>query len=481
MNYLYRRVVFESFIIVFLLVGLWCPAFASPEVSLEERIEKLENFIQEQQQTIQNQQKLLQDQQQLLESLKSEVEMQKEADTKTAQTHQQELHDLKAKAEEQKPSPVVAFRKPKLLNFMGRVQFRYQAMNDNGDDLSMVTNQLAYDDSSNDTFLIRRMRLRFFGDVNDRWSWEVQISADGDVNEDRIDPDIPDYKLLKDEVGVKLQDAYISYKLHPYFNITFGQFKSRFSPSYLTSGPELPLCERPVVIDKLARKREIGISIESRTGGTWDGRGYYKKPPEQLFYYALGIYNGNSFNRMRNDNENMMYTAMVRVSPFTWLHLGASYAYDELGTDEETTILGSPELALFMVEENGQINWEEFYAYRAKNRTVGDDFNILDFNAALDLGKFHLQYEYVFQKGSDTPRTYGYGVEGELDVMDWLNVLPLLKNWCLWEAVKNVQLTWRYDQFDPNVDMDNSFDSQWYTLGCNVFIHDPHLKWQLNY
>ena len=65
---------------------------------------------------------------------------------------------------------------------------------------------------------------------------------------------------------------------------------------------------------------------------------------------------------MRNDNENMMYSAMIMVRPFSWLHLGVSYAYDELGTDEETTILGDPELERFLTQENGRINWEEYYA-----------------------------------------------------------------------------------------------------------------------
>lgn len=461
-------------ITLFLFPLLSFPAFASSDVSLMERIERLEKVIEDQQ-------KLLESQQQVLDSLKAELTQQKEAERVSLQQHEQEIDNLKNSIEEEDSPLLVASRKPKLFNVMGRVQFRYQAINDNGDDLSTVTNQNSFDDTSNDGFQIRRTRLQFFGDVNDRWGWHIQISADGDVNEDKVDPDIPDYKLVKDDVGVKLQDAFIRYRLNPYFNITFGQFKSRFSPSYLTTGPYLPLCERPLVVDKLGRKREIGISVEAETGGTWDGRGYYGKPPENVFYYALGIYNGNTFNRMRNDNENMMYSAMVMVRPFRWLDLGASYAYDEVGTDEETTVLGDPELATFMVEEDGGINWREYYAYRGKNRNVGDKLDLWDLNCALDFGRCHLQYEYISQDGSNTHRAYGFGIQGQLDVMDWLNMIPVLQQWTLWEAVKNVQLTWRYDEFDPNVKIDNSFDSQWYTVGCNLFIHDPHVKWQINY
>ncbi|MDY6863429.1 MAG: porin [Thermodesulfobacteriota bacterium] len=436
--------------------------------SLLLRIERLEEVINKQQE--------------LLESLKCELNEQKEMDEKAKLEQRKEIGELKAKIEnEESDVSIIALRKPKKFKVTGRVQFRYQAINDNNDDLSIVTGQKPFDSFGNDGFSIRRMRLNFFGEINERWGWHVQISGDGQDNEDNISSDTPDYRLIKDDVGIKLQDALISYHLNPYFNIVFGQFKCRFSPSYLTSGPSLPLCERPLVIDKLARTREIGISIESKTEGTWDGRDYYKKPSETPFYYALGIYNGNKFNRMRNDNENMMYTAMIMLRPLHGFRLGASYAYDEIGTEYETTVLGDPELAKFLVSEGGRIKWEEYYAYKGKNRKIGDKLDIWDVNCALDLGRLHLQFEYISQDGNSTSRAYGYGLQGQFDVIDLLNSLKILRNWSLWEAVKGVQIVFRYDEFDPNTDMDNSFDSRWYTAGWNFFIHDPHLKWQLNY
>ena len=444
-------------------------AFDDDIDSLFLRIEKLEKTIKEQQG--------------LLESLKQELQKQKETDEKVTLEQKKEIGELRTKIEsEESGGTIISVRKPKNLKIMGRVQFRYQAMNDNSDDLSMVTNQNPHDSDGNDAFSIRRMRLRFFGDINERWGWHVQISGDGKDNEDNIDSDIPDYRLIKDDVGIKLQDAFIAYRLNSYFNIVFGQFKCRFSPSYLTSGPSLPLCERPLVIDKLARTREIGISIELEQHGTWkDGRTYYTKPSESPFYYAFGIYNGNTFNRMKNDNENMMYTLMVMLRPIHWFRFGASYAYDETGTEYETTILGDPELANFVVKDDGKIKWEEYYAYRGDNREVGDELDMWDFNCALDFDKFHLQFEYISQDGKNTSRAYGYGVQGQFDIIDYLNSLKILRNWSLWKAVKNVQLTWRYDEFDPNTKIDDSFDSRWYTMGWNFFIHDPHLKWQLNY
>jgi len=352
---------------------------------------------------------------------------------------------------EKEPVVVKAARQPKAVNFKGRVQARYTSV-ENGD-LNRVVSQKPFDDSEFDGFVIRRVRLRWFGNVTDQWKYHVQVSADGDHNDDKLDPAMPDYELKKTDVGVMLQDAYFTYDLHPYFNITAGQFKSRFSPSYLVAGPVLPLCERPLVIDKLARRREIGISVESALEGQLDGRGPTAQLYDKPIFYALGLYNGNGFNKMRNDNENFMATAMVVWRPWRFVNFGVSYAYDQVGYDDETTVLGNAELS-----ENG-----DFYVFPVEDHGVAKNMNIWDFNSALDAGPVHLQVEYVRQDGSDVDRAYGYGIQGQFDLLD------------------NFQLTARYDEFDPNVEQDNTFDSRWYTLGYNWFLHGQDIKWQLNY
>ncbi|NVM23916.1 MAG: porin [Desulfobacterales bacterium] len=344
---------------------------------------------------------------------------------------------------------VKAARRPKSVNFKGRVQARFTSLQ-NGD-LSKVTSHKSFDKSENEGFCIRRVRLRWFGEVVDHWKYHVQVSVDGDHNADKTDPATPDYKLAKDEVGLKLQDAYFTYSKYPGFNVTVGQFKSRFSPSYLTSGPALPLCERPLVIDKLARRREIGISIESAKKGQFDGRGHgrvYDKP----IYYAVGLYNGNGMNKMRNDNEQFMPMAMLVVRPWKHINFGASYAHDDLSYDYETTVLGKAK-----VDINGN------YVFDVKDGKLDKNVDIFDVNTALDAGPLHVQAEYVQQEGDDNARAYGYGVQAQVDMSD------------------DFQLTCRYDEFDPNVDVDNSLDSRWYTLGFNWFLHGQNVKWQVNY
>ena len=366
-------------------------------------------------------------------------------------TTSKELTEKITREQEKDRFVVKTPRKPKSINFKGRVQARYTYI-ENGD-LSNVTYQKAFDREEFDGFSIRRVRLRWYGEVIDKWKYHVQVSVDGDSNADSIDTSAPDYALKKNDVGLKLQDAYITYAYHPYFNVTFGQFKSRFSPSYLVGGPTLPLCERSLVIDKLARKREIGISFEAAKNGAFDGRGHGGKQHDKPFYYAVGLYNGNGFNKMQNDNDNLMATAMVVYRPLKYINFGVSYAYDQIGYDYETTVLGDA------IEVPGQ----DVYVFDSKDGIAGKRINIWNFNSALDAGPVHLQAEYIQQHGHGFKRAYGYGIQGQYDLTD------------------NFQLTARYDEFDPNVDVDNGLDSRWYTVGYNWFIHGQDIKWQVNY
>lgn len=113
-----------------------------------------------------------------------------------------------AQEQEKDKFVVKTARKPKSINFKGRVQARYTYI-ENGD-LSNVTYQKAFDREEFDGFSIRRVRLRWYGEVIDKWKYHVQVSVDGDSNADSIDSSLPDYALRKDDVGLKLQDAYFT-------------------------------------------------------------------------------------------------------------------------------------------------------------------------------------------------------------------------------------------------------------------------------
>ena len=434
-------------LIAFLMSShLTMPGLALAETNDEilERLEELNDITQEQQKEIER----------LKKELKESIsDIKKEQDKATG----------KAIDAEEEETLVKAYRKTKSFGIAGRVQFRYMAM-ENDDDHDKVTSQKVYDTPEFDGFCLRRVRLRVQGDITDDWSYHVQFSYDGAENADaEIDPADPDYELKKNDIGFKLQDAEINYRLHPYLNIHMGQYKTRFTNSYLTRGPNLPLCERPLIIDKITPPtRDIGISIESEKGGySFDGREHGMPIYDKPIYYAVGIYNGCGFNHMRNDNEQFMYMGMLLVRPSKHLNLGVSYARNREGYDYSPTVLGDA--------KEVDIPPGRYYVFDVKDADVVEDVDYWDFSAALDIGRVHVQAEYIRRDADPRPHgvdSYvdsGYGIQGQIDIFD------------------NFQLTCRYDELDLDDDVDTSYDSEWYTVGYNWFIYGQKVKWQLNY
>ena len=370
----------------------------------------------------------------------------------------QDVEKAKKPGKEKERTLLEAYRNTKSFGIAGRVQVRYMRM-ENDKNHSRAVYQKDFDRPEFDGFCIRRVRLRWQGNITDKWAYHTQISVDGAENEDaKVDPEDPDYAMKKSDIGLKLQDAEIRYRIHPYLNINMGQFKTRFTTAYLTRGPNLPLCERALIIDKIAPPtRDIGITIESEKGkysfdGREHGRPIYNKP----IYYAASIYNGNGFNKMRNDNEDYMYMGMLLVRPCKHFNFGGSYAYTKLGYNYDTTT----ELGDATVDSNGN------YVFEVDQRARAEDIEWWDCNAALDVGPVHVQFEYIRRdtelKGN-TADASGYGIQGQIDLLD------------------NFQLTGRYDELDDDDKTNNLHDSQWYTVGFNWFIYGQKVKWQVNY
>jgi phosphate-selective porin len=436
-----------SFLLIacLMLSHLTMPDVALAETNDEilERLEELGNVTRQQEKEIERLEKELQE---------SISDIKKHQDKATGGA-------IEAEKEE---TLVKAYRKTKSFGIAGRVQFRYTHM-ENDDAHDSVTSQKVYDSPEFDGFCLRRVRLRVQGDITDDWSYHVQFSYDGAENADaEIDPRDPDYELKKNDIGFKLQDAEINYRIHPYLNIHMGQYKTRFSNSYLTRGPNLPLCERPLIIDKITPPtRDIGISIESEKGRySFDGREHGMPIYDKPIYYAVGIYNGCGFNHMRNDNEQFMYMGMLLVRPSKYFNLGASYARNREGYDNDK-VFGDAEMV--------RIDGTDYYLYEVVEGDAAEDVDYWDLSAALDIGRVHVQAEYIRRdadprsSGGDSCVDFGYGIQGQIDILD------------------NFQLTCRYDWLDLNDDVDSSKDSEWYTIGYNWFIYGQKVKWQLNY
>lgn len=178
----------------------------------------------------------------------------------------------------QKDFPVVA---GKTVKFSGYTQVRYRQ-----------------DESINDTFDIRRVRLDFKSDVTERFDYRLQVDFAG--------------------ISAKLLDATIGYKVNPAAKLLLGQFKVPFSQENLISSPKLETINRSQVVEALvARGKDVignqnGRDTGAQVGGSVD-----------RFDYAVGVFNGAGINAA-DGNERKDLAVRLVYRPTDALSFGTS-------------------------------------------------------------------------------------------------------------------------------------------------------------
>lgn len=112
-------------------------------------------------------------------------------------------------------------------------------------------------------------------------------------------------------------DLRLRYRPHPQVRLTAGLFKSPFSRSHLDSRTRIPFAERPVAVDAIAPRRQIGAAIRlQNTSGTVS--------------VETGIFNGNGREIQPNDNEHFLYVARLtgaQETPAGTVTVGVNSAY----------------------------------------------------------------------------------------------------------------------------------------------------------
>jgi hypothetical protein len=111
--------------------------------------------------------------------------------------------------------------------------------------------------------------------------------------------------------SVALRDAYIRWTRGD-FSVTAGQYKTPFSPEYITSITMIETADRSTVVDSLATKRDIGVMAQ------YSYRGYVT--------LSGGIFNGEGQNRIVNVDSSSLVVARVAVRPVGFLTLGTNAA-----------------------------------------------------------------------------------------------------------------------------------------------------------
>lgn len=312
--------------------------------------------------------------------IKKNVLSQQEADSIRAD------QAIKEQAKKEKAANQHGISIGKALQISGLVQARYQGFEQSG---------------VNNSFDLRRVRLDLRGNVTDSWSYDVYTEFAG--------------------TGVKLVDAYVSYKAGDYLRFSAGQFKIPFSLESLISDSQLEFSDRSQVVEALVSRskdvignsngRDIGIQVNGSFGAIDD---YY------LFDYAFGVFNGAGYDVTTDNNNRKDYGGRLTIHPVKNLAVSADF-YNGLGN------YGTP-------------------ATNQKRNRTGFDAR------------------YVWN-GLSLTAEYDEGTDGTIKRSGWYAqgayfVLP-----------KRLQLAVKYDTYDPT-QTKTTDRSNWYIGGFNYFFND---------
>lgn len=187
-----------------------------------------------------------------------------------------------------------------------------------------------------DGFSLRRVRPELSGEFFHRWQW--QLSAElGGTSSDNVGGTTDTSNCVPDNTGALVcspqssaieaasvkpapTDAFVNYVAHPLFNIQIGQFLLPFSFENRMSDNTTPFMERNIAVRNIGAPnlRDIGAMV-------------WGEPENRLFYYSVGIFNGDGPNRLNADNRfDVFGRAFVRPfatrgkGPIKDLHVGLS-------------------------------------------------------------------------------------------------------------------------------------------------------------
>ena len=168
---------------------------------------------------------------------------------------------------------------------------------------------LTPDSSLNDGFFLRRARLEMGGEFFDKWQWQlgVEFAPSGADNPGAtaasqactVDPttgalNCSNRESPVDSASVKPAptDVFVNYGPSPWINAQVGQYYIPFSLENRISDNTTPFLERSLAV------RTLGAPLQRDIGAMAWG-----ESPDRVFYYAVGVFNGDGPNRPNPDNR----------------------------------------------------------------------------------------------------------------------------------------------------------------------------------
>ncbi|MGZ3778466.1 MAG: porin [Mucilaginibacter sp.] len=272
----------------------------------------------------------------------------------------------------------------KALQISGLLQPRYQGFQQKG---------------VNDAFDLHRARLIVQGSVTDSWSYYTQTELGG--------------------TGVKLIDAYTSYKFADALKVNVGQFKIPFSLESLTADAQLEFVDRSQVVEALAsRSKDVIGNQQGRDIGITIAGSFAKVDQRFLFDYTFGVFNGAGYDVTTDNNDRKDWAGRLAFHPIANLDLGADI-YEGKG-----------------IPTGGAKD-------QARNR--------YGFDARYVIGPLSLNTEY------------DHGTDGIVQKDGWFGQAAFY-------IIPQIQIAAKYDTYDPNKKITTD-RAKIYTGGVNFFFN----------
>ncbi|HHN73667.1 MAG TPA: hypothetical protein ENK10_00400 [Acidobacteria bacterium] len=151
-------------------------------------------------------------------------------------------------------------------------------------------------DSQSD-FIVRRARLRFFGQAGAEWlsyMLDVDLASRSMPAGDMLS--MPGYST---ELSPELQDAWLRFRLGENHSVTVGQQKDPFDYFYQEYSRDQMFVERPYISDEpFAPRRQVGVRYSGHT-------------TSNKFGWDAMLSNGNGTGSLGNDNDKFAVSGRI--------------------------------------------------------------------------------------------------------------------------------------------------------------------------
>lgn len=326
-------------------------------------------------------------------------------------------------------------------NLLWRAQLRFTTP-DNGDPRQIST----FNDSSQNTFEGRRLRMKIGGHAYEPWLkyyFEVDLQPGREVDDDSVN------------ASARVIDWRVDVAKYKEATLRVGQWKINYNRERVDSSGKQQFVERSIANRVFTIDRQVGAQLTGRL---------FKETPMDMNYWA-GVYTGEG-RGVENTDNNLMTMARVQWNPngryLKWQQTDVDFT--EKPTSSISFAMASNTGACTRWSSSGCGNLDGFTSasslptYEVNQWTQGSAFKYRGFS---------WQQEYHDKEVKDTATGLTHDLDGGYAQAGYFfhNLMPAVP--------KELELAARYSRVnEPNkTDLSYENEREEFTLGANWFLY----------